>query len=73
MLVKEGEDKLRSLLNGRDVEVRSENESLCFSLPGQEVGEFLYVAGRSGVRYSDISIDHPTLEEYFLSISKEAT
>jgi len=73
LLVEQGEDRLQLLLNDRGITMLRDEESLHFSLPAQDVGSLLSEVGTRGVTYRDISIEHPTLEEFFLNISKEGT
>jgi ABC-2 type transport system ATP-binding protein len=56
-----GEQSLSAYVEGREV---------VLEIDEQQVAEFLMQLAGEKIQYSQISIDKPTLEDYFLSMSK---
>ncbi len=48
-----------------------EHKSINISVDEQSIADFLMALAEHKIKYSQISIDKPTLEDYFLSISKK--
>jgi len=64
--------RLEEVLRGRAVSFSASENGYELFLAHEEVGVLLSELGLVGIRYEEIHIEKPTLEEYFLKISKEA-
>lgn len=64
--------RLEEVLRGRAVSFSASGNGYELFLAHEEVGVLLSELGLVGIRYEEIHIEKPTLEEYFLKISKEA-
>ena len=64
--------RLEEVLRGRSVSFSTSENGYELFLAHEEVGVLLSELGLVGIRYEEIHIEKPTLEEYFLKISKEA-
>lgn len=63
-------DKAINYLGDRGVHFTSENNTLIIDVDEHQIAELLIAFGQHNIRYSHISIDKPTLEDYFISIAK---
>lgn len=65
-----GDVALRKLAASRKLKVEQSDGESVISLKESLLPLFLYEVTKNNVRYSEISIDKPTLYDYFLSIAK---
>lgn len=59
-----------SFLNGSQRLWQAEGDRITIELDEHEIAQFLADVGKQNILYSQISIDKPTLEDYFLSVAK---
>ena len=71
LLVRDGLKRLKTFAEGRDYEAVVNGREATVKLKEEEVAEFLNKLAKHNIKYSEISIDKPTLEDYFLAFSKE--
>jgi ABC-2 type transport system ATP-binding protein len=48
-----------------------ENDTVLIDLKEKQIGAFLQHIGKEGVEYSELSIDKPNLEDYFIQMVKQ--
>jgi len=69
--VGDGLKRLKAFAEGRDYKIEVEGREAVIQLKEKEVAMFLSKLAKHNIKYSEISIDKPTLEDYFLTQSKE--
>lgn len=71
LMVGDGLKRLKAFAEGRGYKVIVKGREAEVELKEEEVASFLNKLAKHSIRYSEISIDKPTLEDYFLTQSKE--
>ena len=69
--VGDGLKRLKTFAEGRGYGVVVKGRGVEVKLKEKEVASFLNKLARHNIKYSEISIDKPTLEDYFLAQSRE--
>lgn len=59
-----------SFLSASQRSWHAEGDRIAIELDEHEIAQFLADVGKQNILYSQISIDKPTLEDYFLTIAK---
>lgn len=70
LIITQGYDALLKLLNEQNVQYRRHEHSIEITMDERAIAHFLADLARHHILYSRISIDKPTLEDYFLSVAK---
>lgn len=68
LFITEGEQKLEILCTEKKVKFRNEKSRFFIEINEDAIAQFLNELHESQIKYSEISIDKPTLEDYFLGI-----
>lgn len=71
LVISEGLEAFEEYLNQRQIFYNLERCRVFVEIDEQRIASLLLEIGRLGITYSYISIDKPTLEDYFLHISKQ--
>lgn len=71
LLVTKGKEVLQRLMQEKKFLFSQEGLFTLITVPEKEVATFLAEIMKKGISYSEISIDKPTLEDYFLSIANQ--
>lgn len=64
-------DAVLRLAHERGLVADAEQKELVITIEEDQIAPFLTAVGEQGVHYSHIVVEQPTLEEYFLQMSKE--
>ena len=64
-------DGLISFAQKHSLAFTTERNSISFAVEEHEIAEFLIKLAQEGIRYQQISIDKPSLEDYFISIARD--
>lgn len=67
--ITKGSEALSKLVEVRKYELATEDKSVIITLKEQQLPLFLYEITKKNIVYSEISIEKPTLEDYFLKIA----
>jgi ABC-2 type transport system ATP-binding protein len=70
--VERGLDELLSYANRRGLATRIDNGEVDVEIDEHQIADFLAALAASNVRYTDIHLDKPTLEDYFLKLARRA-
>ena len=70
LLITDGIEKALSYVNEKKLNHKIENNVLEIEIDEHNIATLLNEFAKLGVTYDKISIDHPTLEDYFLEISR---
>jgi len=71
LLVTNAYEKFKQYVIDHQLEFHEEGgQKITIALNEQDIAQFLAAIAQIGVRYSEIFIDKPTLEDYFISIAK---
>lgn len=70
LIVKDGLKRIKSFAKNRSLKNQVEGREIVIEINEQLIAEFLNELANQGIQYSQISIDKPTLEDYFLSMSQ---
>jgi ABC-2 type transport system ATP-binding protein len=70
LVISEGLEKLSILLGDSQLPYTAENAHIMVELDEHAIARFLSRLSQQDIVYSQISIDKPTLEDYFISIAK---
>lgn len=71
LMVKDGLKRLVQQVKKRKYDYIEKNRFITITLPEEDIAEFLLDIGSQGIEYSDIEIEKPSLEDFFLSVSGE--
>lgn len=71
LLVVDGLKRFIKVLESHNYAFDEQERFIEIHMPTQDVGPLLSEMGRKGLEYSDIEVVKPSLEDYFLSMSKE--
>ena len=71
LMVESGEDKLLAITNLNKWKVLKAEKFISIELIEEEIPYFLNSLAEKSIKYSEISIDKPTLEDFFISIAKK--
>lgn len=71
LVVNEGLELLHTYLSEHQFTYTTEKAHITISVDEQRIAKFLMEIARSGISYSYIAIDRPTLEDYFLSVAQQ--
>ncbi len=71
LVITQGAQQLRAYCQQHALSCKEENDVFSIDCDEHAVGPFLVAIARQGVEYSHVSIDKPTLEDYFLSTIKK--
>ena len=72
LIVEDGSSRLIETLQNLEASFEVRDKSFEFHLPHYRTGPFISELGARGIVCSDVHIERPTLEEYFLQLAKEA-
>ena len=64
---------LHTLAQTRKLEVTEDDGEITITLKEKNLALFLYEVTKKNIQYNEISIDKPTLEDYFLQVAKRGT
>lgn len=70
LIISNGLDKVLSYLKQYQLPYSLEKHTLTIEIHEKKIANLLTEFAHKGIVYSQISIDHPTLEDYFLNIAK---
>ena len=70
MMVEKGLDKLTKLVEEKEWKIVSKDRFITIEIREEEIPGFLNTLSQEEVQYSEISIDKPTLEDFFITIAK---
>lgn len=73
LLVTDGHDALHAFATEQGIVHRAEGHYTVLEVDEQDIAGFLIACAARGILYSQISIMPPTLEEYFIAISRRAS
>lgn len=68
LLISKGQEKIPKLCQTHNLQFKEENGRTTIDLEEQLIPKFLSELSSSGIHYLEISIQKPTLEDYFLTI-----
>lgn len=71
LMVRIGFDTLQKIVQKHRYDLQIRQNISAISLPTAEIGNFLAEISRANIEYSEIEIVHPSLEDYFVTMSKE--
>ncbi len=71
LTVIDGMERLMDLAQKRNFASKTEHRTIEISIEENEIPSFLNALGQEGIIYSQIQIEEPSLEEYFLQIARE--
>jgi len=71
LLVGDGLKRLKVFAEGRGYQIKVKAREAEIMIKEEEVASFLNKLAKHDIKYSEISIDKPTLEDYFLQMSDE--
>ena len=69
LLITKGKEKATKLAEKRNINYKSVGKQLVFDVKEKEIASFLKELNDEGIIYDEISIEKPTLEDYFLQMS----
>ncbi|MEI6243168.1 MAG: ABC transporter ATP-binding protein [Chlamydiota bacterium] len=69
LLVLSGEKELHALIQKHNYFAEKRKNILVIHLPESNISKFLSEVGKNDVEYSEIEVIHPSLEDFFLSVS----
>lgn len=69
LYVSDGLKRVQSILSTMGLESKATRRFLTITMEEEAIPDFLHALSSKGVSYEDISIDKPSLEDYFLSVS----
>lgn len=70
LMIESGLNQITKISESRSWKIVSKERFATFELQEEEISTLLTVLSKEGIRYSEISIDKPTLEDFFLTIAK---
>lgn len=70
LLIPEGIDKIKEYCTTRNIQYIVKGKSILVDLKEKEIAKFLQDLMNNKLQYSEISIEKPTLEDYFLQIAQ---
>ena len=70
MMVEKGLEKLTKLVEEKEWKIVSKDRFITIEIREEEIPGFLNTLSQEEVQYSEISIDKPTLEDFFITIAK---
>ena len=70
LLIEGSQEKAMSLCSENKWKVEIDEPYLKVEIKEKEIAKFLATLGREGIEYSEISIDKPNLEDFFIEVSK---
>lgn len=71
IVVDDGLKRLQEVLDAQQYVYEVQNRFIEIRMPTDQVGHLLSEMGKRGLNYSDIEIIRPSLEDFFLSMTKE--
>jgi len=71
LLVGDGLKRLKVFAEGRNYQIKVKEREAEIMIKEEDVASFLNKLAKHDIKYSEISIDKPTLEDYFLQMSGE--
>jgi len=71
LTITEGLNQIINLIEQQKLTYKLEHQSLQISMEELEIPPFLSAIGKGGVDYSQIRIEEPSLEDYFLSLQEK--
>lgn len=71
LMIADGLKRLLEILEMKKYEYLEKSRFISITLPEKDIAEFLLEIAKRGVRYSEIELNKPSLEDFFLSVSKE--
>lgn len=69
LMVDDGLKRLIKVVEAHSYKFEEKQRYISITLPEESVGTFLSEMGSKGLRYSEIEIVRPSLEDFFLSVS----
>ena len=70
LMVKDGLKRLIAITRERGFRFNEKRRFITITLPEVAIAEYLTEAGKRGIEYDEIEIVRPSLEDFFLSVSK---
>ena len=72
-LITKGKSAIPEIVGKNDWKITSDGRYTLIELKEFEISKLLSLFSERGIKYSEISIDKPTLEDYFLKVSEEGS
>lgn len=69
LFITEGHDQLLQMLKEQQLNYTLDEHSIAIDIEEHHIGSFLNALALRAITYANVSIDKPTLEDYFLSVS----
>lgn len=70
LMIEDGLDKLVEITESRGWKIISKDRFITVEIKEEEISTLLNAFSKESIRYSEISIDKPTLEDFFITIAK---
>jgi len=71
LMVKDGLKRLIQMASERKWNFNEKNRFITLTIPEEEIASFLNAISRQNIKYADIQIVRPSLEDFFLSVVEE--
>ncbi|OGD61739.1 hypothetical protein A2160_04675 [Candidatus Beckwithbacteria bacterium RBG_13_42_9] len=71
LMITDGMKRTQEICNNQKLSFKVEGRYITINLPEKQIPDFLKNILEKGIEYSEISIDKPTLEDYFLQIAEK--
>jgi ABC-2 type transport system ATP-binding protein len=71
LVITHGTEKLIELLNQNSIIYKNESREISITTDEQTIADLLALLAEHKIKYSQISIDKPSLEDYFLSLARQ--
>jgi ABC-2 type transport system ATP-binding protein len=71
LLVKDGLKRIRKFARAQNLPVTVRGREAVIEIDEQAIAQFLAKLAGENISYSQIAVDKPTLEDYFLQMSKD--
>lgn len=72
LVIIDGMKRVESLAQKMNLSTKADHRTIEVTLEEKEIPSFLNSLGLAGVEYSEIQIEEPSLEEYFLQIARQS-
>lgn len=70
LMITQGMETLTQLLEQNNISYKIEQHEISIVIDEQKIADLLSLLAENKIKYSQISIDKPTLEDYFLTLAK---
>lgn len=71
LVITHGTEKLIELLDQNNIAYKTEAHEISITIDEQRIADLLALLAEHKIKYSQISIDKPSLEDYFLSLARQ--